>query len=336
MGAALALIAAGKDGEAQRLLAELGGGGAGAPADATAALRALVARLLRADEEAAAQAAGTAAAAAAATTATTAAATANAAAAAAGAAAAGGDASAEVGARLAAGCAALHRLSCALALALAHEEGMRPPAEEAPPPHISLHLPRSPYNSPYLLPAEVGAAHLALTQTLALTLTLTQTLTQTPTLTPNPHPNPHPQQATSAMLGVQLAGEAPALSFTLTPRGGAPRTLQPTGWLSDATGRVANPNPHPHPTLTLTLALARTLTLTLTLILTRRVALRAPAALCALLWPRLTPPLLACWQPHAAAAMRALAHEEGMRPPAEEAPPPHISLHLPISPCVSL
>ena len=39
MGAALALIAAGKDGEAQRLLAELGGGGAVAPADATAALR---------------------------------------------------------------------------------------------------------------------------------------------------------------------------------------------------------------------------------------------------------------------------------------------------------
>ena len=134
MGAALALIAAGKDGEAQRLLAELGGGGAVAPADATAALRALVARLLRADEEAAAQADGSAAAATAAT-ATATAANATAAAAAAGAAAAGGDASAEVGARLAAGCAALHRLSCALALALAHEEGMRPPAEEAPPPY---------------------------------------------------------------------------------------------------------------------------------------------------------------------------------------------------------
>ena len=66
------------------------------------------------------------------------------------------------------------------------------------------------------------------------------------------------------MLGVQLAGEAPALSFTLTPRGGAPRTLQPTGWLSDASGRVANPNPdpdpnpNPDPNLTLTLSLTST------------------------------------------------------------------------------
>ena len=50
------------------------------------------------------------------------------------------------------------------------------------------------------------------------------------------------------MLGVELAGEAPALSFTLTPRGGTPRTLQPTGWLRDATGRAAlRPNPDPSP-----------------------------------------------------------------------------------------
>ena len=103
------------------------------------------------------------------------------------------------------------------------------------------------------------------------------------------------------MLGVQLAGEAAALSFTLTPRGGAPRTLQPTGWLSDATGRVA---------------------------------LRAPAALCALLWPRLTPPLLACWQPHAADAMRALALHlaaalDAPPPPPAHQPPPSAPGHPP-------
>ena len=187
IGQALALVAGGKGGEAQQVLVELGSGSPVVPADAMAALTALVARLLRADEEAAAPGDGSA---------TAAAATA--------------DATADVTARLAAQGETLHRLSCALALALEHEGGLRPPAEEA----------------------------------------------------------------TSAMLGVKLAGEAPALSFTLTPRGGAPRTLQPTGWLSDATGRVV---------------------------------LRAPTSLCALLWPRLQVPLLACWQPHAAEAMRALA-----------------------------
>ena len=69
-----------------------------------------------------------------------------------------------------------------------------------------------------------------------------------------------------------------------------PRTLQPTGWLSDASGRVV---------------------------------LRAPASLCSLLWPRLQVPLLACWQPHAAEAMRALALHLASALHAAPPPPSH-------------